>query len=718
MTQIVPWAKQQPFEDDYDLQDLMGRGRFGTVNKCQHKKTGEFYAAKIVDKRATRKGFTKEKAKLEVDILKMINHPNCMHLVDVYESRQKMVLVLELIAGGELFHKIAAKEIFTELEAIPIIRSILDGLVYLHSLNIVHRDLKPENILLKGNDLDSGIKLIDFGLSVILGPQPIKELVGTLEYSAPEVINFEPTTCAADLWSVGVITYLLLSGGLPFKGDTEAETHSQINKAVLGFDQDFETKPSPEAIDFISKLLQKMPKKRPTAKDCLDHDWFKLPMKIAQRATAAPTEHVEPAHVDKLAIANIISQVHVNKIKQFNAQERWRRVLSIIRQAQRTNAKASKNTTLSSSSSTKEDTLTKASRLRAMLESIQNPGDSDTEFGSDEDLPGSRRSSRAGTPIGSPTTANKRRARAITSPANMSPPSSPTPPLSPLAHGPASPLSRESHYKYTHPVPILQEVPMAKRPSVGSRDGIRPVSLASAPSPNNKTPLASHLTPLGQGQQQPSSSSSSLHVHSHPFPPRVDVTTAPATSTVSTLGAPASCKKETEKEKEKEKHVHMKQETVTLEGISAGAGVSSPSALIAPAPTRRRSSKALASVVEYVNPIVRGEAVMGVQAVNSVVVADGVNGQVYVKNMAYEKTVTVHWTENDGVTTHCTNAWWSHAASPVVDVFRFVLPVPPGHIATYSVKYECAGHTYWDNNKGANYSAAAVACVRRPSSTA
>ncbi|KHJ99595.1 hypothetical protein OESDEN_00429 [Oesophagostomum dentatum] len=132
------------------------------------------------------------------------------------------------VSGGELFDHVCARECLDEVEAAAFVRQILLGIKHLHSLHIVHLDIKPENVMLKRRG-DSQVKLIDFGLSRLIPPgHTVKDMVGTPEFVAPEVVNYEPLSPATDMWALGVVTYILLSGGSPFLGDTRDETFCNI----------------------------------------------------------------------------------------------------------------------------------------------------------------------------------------------------------------------------------------------------------------------------------------------------------------------------------------------------------------------------------------------------------------------------------------------------------------------------------------------------------
>ncbi|CAI9553033.1 unnamed protein product, partial [Staurois parvus] len=254
-------------------------GQFAIVKLCREKKSGIEYAAKFIKKRqsrVSRRGVTREEIEREVNILRGIQHPNIITLQDVYENKTDVVLILELVSGGELFDFLAQKESLSEEEATRFIKQILEGVNYLHTRNIAHFDLKPENIMLLDKTIPvPHIKIIDFGLAhKIEDGVEFKNIFGTPEFVAPEIINYEPLGLAVDMWSIGVITYILLSGASPFLGENKQETLSNITAVNYEFDEEFFSHTSDLAKDFIRKLLVKNTRKRLTIQEALSHPWI------------------------------------------------------------------------------------------------------------------------------------------------------------------------------------------------------------------------------------------------------------------------------------------------------------------------------------------------------------------------------------------------------------------------------------------------------------
>jgi len=263
-------------EDFYTIHKEIGRGTFSIVKEATQKATGEKYALKFIDKK-----FVDQEdlvlLRREIDIMKKVSHKNVLSLKEIYESKDNITLVMELVTGGELFFKIVERGSYSEKDASNIIRQILDGVKYLHSLGICHRDLKPENLLVSTVDDVETIKIADFGLSkVFAGGQQLETSCGTPDYAAPEVLLGEKAyDNSVDLWSVGVITYVLLCGYPPFYATSQPALFEKIIKANYNFPNPEWSVISDTAKDFIKNLLLLDPKKRLTAEQCLEHPFLK-----------------------------------------------------------------------------------------------------------------------------------------------------------------------------------------------------------------------------------------------------------------------------------------------------------------------------------------------------------------------------------------------------------------------------------------------------------
>jgi len=261
-----------PIEDDYVIGKELGRGRFSVVCECVHKLTGVHCAVKIIDK-ATIEPEEKGLLRTEIAVLKLVNHPNIIRMEGLYESKSSIYIVMEMLKGGELFERIVGRPRFTEQEAAKLIRPLLESVAYLHDLGIVHRDLKPENILC-GEELED-LKIADFGLSkMILPREKMDSACGTLSYVAPEVLTMQGYGKEADLWSVGVIMFLLLCGKLPFDGEDHNEIIRSTIQADLKVNPSVWGKLSDEAKSLMTCLMNKEPRDRITARDALRHPFI------------------------------------------------------------------------------------------------------------------------------------------------------------------------------------------------------------------------------------------------------------------------------------------------------------------------------------------------------------------------------------------------------------------------------------------------------------
>ncbi|XP_029009417.1 death-associated protein kinase 2 isoform X1 [Betta splendens] len=307
---------QQNLGDFYDVGEALGSGQFAVVKRCTEKSTGAVFAAKFIKKRlhhVSRRGVSREEVVREVSILRELQHPNIVSLHDVYETRTDVVLVLELVSGGELFDFLAQKESLCEEEATQFIKQVLDGVQYLHSKRIAHFDLKPENIMLLDRNAPlPRIKIIDFGLArKIEAGADFKNIFGTPEFVAPEIVNYEPLGLEADMWSIGVITYILLSGASPFLGDSKQETLGNISAVSYDFDDELFSNTSEMAKSFIRQLLEKNTRKRMTIHDALNHPWIK-PLNPRQ------------AMVKRLSVINL------DNFKRQYARRRWKLSFRIV----------------------------------------------------------------------------------------------------------------------------------------------------------------------------------------------------------------------------------------------------------------------------------------------------------------------------------------------------------------------------------------------------
>ncbi|XP_074316978.1 calcium-dependent protein kinase 30-like [Silene latifolia] len=274
--QIQPTPKNDPkISDKYVIGRELGRGEFGVTSLCIDRETKLKFAVKSISKIKLRTAVDVEDVRREVDIMsKMPVHPNIVRLKAVYEDNEAVHLVMELCEGGELFNRIVARGHYSERAAATVVKTVAEVVRMCHTNGVIHRDLKPENFLFANKKENAPLKAIDFGLSVFFRPgEKFTEIVGSPYYMAPEVLKryYGPEV---DIWSAGVILYILLCGVPPFY----AETERGVALAILRGRVDFKRKPWPQISDNAKNLVKQMlepdPMKRLTAQQVLEHPWI------------------------------------------------------------------------------------------------------------------------------------------------------------------------------------------------------------------------------------------------------------------------------------------------------------------------------------------------------------------------------------------------------------------------------------------------------------
>ncbi|XP_015076006.1 calcium-dependent protein kinase SK5-like [Solanum pennellii] len=271
---VLPY-KTQSLESLYTLGKILGQGQFGTTYLCTEISTSNLYACKTIPKKKLICKEDYEDVWREIQIMHHLSeHPNVVRIKGTYENALYVHIVMELCAGGELFDRIVEKGQYSEKEAAKLIKTIVGVVEACHSLGVMHRDLKPENFLFLSFQEDAALKATDFGLSVFYKPgETFSDVVGSPYYVAPEVLckHYGPES---DVWSAGVILYILLSGVPPFWAETDMGIFRQILRGKL----DLESEPWPgisdSAKDLIRKILDRNPKRRLTAHEVLCHPWI------------------------------------------------------------------------------------------------------------------------------------------------------------------------------------------------------------------------------------------------------------------------------------------------------------------------------------------------------------------------------------------------------------------------------------------------------------
>jgi Ca2+-binding EF-hand superfamily protein len=260
--------------DFYSLdlsKDVIGRGKFSTVYAARSKQTSEEVAVKVIESVAE-DAEDREFLRTELAIVKLVNHPNIVRTIDVFESLDKIFIVLERVHGGDLLARLQRSGRMSEFEGKRTIWALATAIRYLHSKGIIHRDIKPENVLITE---EGTVKVTDFGLSALVPHSRMLDApLGTVGYAAPEVLRSIPYDRAVDLWSLGAVTYVVLSGSMPFKGKTDKEVASAVLKGKFTFTHSVWDNVSESAKDFITSLLVRDPTKRMSAERALAHDWL------------------------------------------------------------------------------------------------------------------------------------------------------------------------------------------------------------------------------------------------------------------------------------------------------------------------------------------------------------------------------------------------------------------------------------------------------------
>ena len=292
-------SSNEPITKTYKILEKLGAGSFGQVYKVQHRESKQLRALKMVKKSALKYQDEKSDELIEIKIAMELEHPHILKLLEFRTDDKHFYIVSELMKGGELYDQISKISSYSEKNAAIIIEQILSVLAYLHSKRIVHRDLKPENIMLETNvQGDLSIKIIDFGTANYITNEPLKLKIGTAYYIAPEVLK-KSYDEKCDLWSLGVILYILLCGFPPFDGDDDDAIMKNVEDGKFDFSEEEWDTVSQEAKSFIKRLLTYDPKKRVSAKEALKDPWLvkhKTSEQISTKMLRKPIENIKMFH--------------------------------------------------------------------------------------------------------------------------------------------------------------------------------------------------------------------------------------------------------------------------------------------------------------------------------------------------------------------------------------------------------------------------------------
>jgi len=282
----------------YEIHRPLGEGQFGKVKEAVHVETGMRYAAKIIKKTAIKTKKDADTVKKEVNLMKALNgHPNILHMFEVLEDAEKFYLILELAAGGDLFDKIISMGGFTEDQARVYFQQIVSGLRHCHDKGIIHRDMKPENLLL---DANGALKISDFGLSntILTSEQMLKTHCGSEKYAAPEVMqNTDPYIGPpVDVWSIGVILYIMVAGAFPF---VEATMKCELYSSFVAGTFEFPKAMSNDLVDLLTRTFAALPAQRITLAQIAEHPWVNPQ---AQAAAGEPMNFSAEPSLDGFAM--------------------------------------------------------------------------------------------------------------------------------------------------------------------------------------------------------------------------------------------------------------------------------------------------------------------------------------------------------------------------------------------------------------------------------
>eukprot|EP00163_Fabomonas_tropica_P009422 TRINITY_DN1922_c0_g1_i14.p3 TRINITY_DN1922_c0_g1~~TRINITY_DN1922_c0_g1_i14.p3 ORF type:complete len:405 (+),score=85.54 TRINITY_DN1922_c0_g1_i14:3143-4357(+) len=268
-----------PRDATYEMLKTLGEGGYSKVRLARDRDTGEEFAIKIINKKRLNNQQRREQLTREVEIMLQLHHPNVVVLHDAFESDSKMYIVTEVMKGGELLDRVIEDGNLSEKECCGIMKQLVNALQYLHQRGVIHRDIKPQNILLTSKDKDSPVKITDFGLSALVTPDKadlLKTAVGSPHFMAPEIMVSETYGGGVDVWSIGVVMYFLLSGLLPFDGESPNQVFKAIREGDFNFPDEFWAPISAEAKALIERIFVSNPAERIDLDEIPDSPWMQM----------------------------------------------------------------------------------------------------------------------------------------------------------------------------------------------------------------------------------------------------------------------------------------------------------------------------------------------------------------------------------------------------------------------------------------------------------
>uniref|UniRef100_A0A087YE36 non-specific serine/threonine protein kinase n=1 Tax=Poecilia formosa TaxID=48698 RepID=A0A087YE36_POEFO len=316
LTPVLQSLRQGVPQKPYTFMDEKARGRFGVIRECRENATGNLFMAKIVPYEAD----TKQAVLQEYDILKSLHHDRIMALHEAYVTPRYLVLISEYCSGRELLYSLIERFRYSEDDVVTYIVQILQGLDYLHARRILHLDIKPDNIIVTHMNL---IKIIDFGSAQTYNPLFLKQFsppIGTLEYMSPEMLKGDVVGPPADIWSIGVLTFIMLSGRSPFMENDPQETEAKILAAKFDLSKLYQNV-SQSASLFLKKILCSYPWARPSIKDCFSNSWLQdaYLMRLRRQTLTFTTTHLKEFLADQQRRRQEVATKHKVLLRSYSS---------------------------------------------------------------------------------------------------------------------------------------------------------------------------------------------------------------------------------------------------------------------------------------------------------------------------------------------------------------------------------------------------------------